>query len=199
MKRGALILMALAAAGVGCGQSITSPSRGCRRYATTLGYIKPDSLAQDVVHCIWAPPTYSCSDGRRWTYGSTDDFIDEARTPNRVLALSKEVYVSGGPMPGGSYTLTTDYEYDSQRRVVRLRDRRGSIAFDEWDGVGRPRVGTLKDRYSGVTTRVTVAYDDAARLMEDSTGEISGQDHNGNLIRDGSLEYVVTATADACK
>ncbi len=182
--------------GAGCGRSSTSPSPTCRRFATAVSRTDSPSAVET---CSWRPPTYGCYGGS-WSYHDTADFVDEAQTPNRILAVSRTQYLPGSPglwRYGGSSQGTTNYSYDPNRRLLLIQSGADTIAFDSWDSLERPVAGTRTN--VGGTTRVTITYDDAARVMVVSTGEVVQQDRDGNITRDGSMEWSVRTTDVVCK
>lgn len=126
-----------------------------------------------------------------WTYASMEDFVREAAVPNRLRALREETVGCGTFAYLGCNHTITEHTYDAQGRLLRRErsarhDLGGQQAFDlttysAWDDQGRPVRGeVLAD---GVAETIVLTYDDGARVVEVSNGELVEQDRHGNTIR----------------
>jgi YD repeat-containing protein len=192
----------------GCGGSPAGPRRSCRTYATGL------TRNGTAGTCRFDGRTYGCHfglDERTWEYAGVSDFVEEARTPNRLLARRRRSS-GGGPMLISSGGHETSYTYDGARRFLR-RERRGwnsfgtwdidSTTYDAWDGLGRPIAGEIVT--AGGSAPLSVEYDDTSLTATASNGELAVRDDHRNIVREvefgGSPAqvYVVTATAEVCE
>lgn len=213
MSRPPLVVVGAAILGISCGHSSpTERGRLCRLYPTAMVV---DGSPRD---CRLEGATLECEAGSshwRWKYGSTWDFVLEARAPNRILAKSRSYSWVGTFANQGSGGHVTDYQYDVGSRVVgRRREARWSLSpekheydrteYDEWDQIGRPVAGTYW--VGDQATPVSIWYDDARRTMRSSIGELAVQDPAGNLVREIEIiggqpwarDYVIEATAEVC-
>lgn len=204
------LLVTLAAAFLlpGCGGSPTEPSRSCRTYAT--GLISNGAAGT----CRFDGRTYSCRfglDERTWEYAGVSDFVQEARTPNRILAHSRRSS-GGGPMLISSGGHETSYVNDATRRLVK-RVRKGwnsfgtwdidTTTYDGWDGLGRPITGEITTAKG--SEPLSVDYDDTSLAAMVSNGELTVQDDHRNIVRE--VEFgggparidVVTGAAEVCE
>jgi YD repeat-containing protein len=189
-------------------RSPAAASKTCRRYATAF------TLDGAVNSCALDGLVYRCSGSsftREWSYPSLDAFIQEAVVPNRILAVGRQT--SGGVMLVSSGGWTTTYTYDGAGRLVG-RERRGfnsfgrwsidTTTYTSWDALSRPVSGeaTLGD---GTTMTLSLTYDDAARTVRVSNGELVTRDSDGNVVREVEFagadvsQYGVTSTAQICE
>ena len=203
-----LVMFAAALFPPGCGGSPTGPSRDCRTYAT--GLVSNGAAGT----CRFDGRTYSCRfglDERTWEYAGVSDFVEEARTPNRILARGRRSS-GGGPMLISSGGHETSYVHDTARRLVK-RVRRGwnsfgtwdidTTTYDGWDGLGRPITGEITTARG--SEPLFVEYDDTSLAAMVSNGELTVQDDHRNIVRE--VEFgggparidVVTATAEVCE
>ena len=198
------ITLIVAIAHAGCGGDTPSlASRNCRRYATVLLYGPEGSQATR--ECTFASNRYSCRTGfggcasESWSYSTLDDFIEEARTPNRARWSEwSSAYQCGFVTTDSSGSVR--YTYDAQKRLLKSGDS-CFYEYTAWDNRGRPTRGSFSCR---TPSDVSIVYDDATRTKTTSFGwssedYIEQQDEYGNTIRTGSRIYTVSSMSEVCR
>ncbi len=80
---------------------------------------------------------------------------------NRMIAVDEVVRLTDAGEAGPSATWRTDYTYDLNDQVTRVRDSQGNVKTMAYDGI--KRLVAMNDPDRG---RMTLAYDDASNLRE---------------------------------
>jgi hypothetical protein len=198
-------LLVCALVGSGCnGDKGTDPDDAvCRNYANayTQAVTGPNGnststvqcgydTSQNLLTCFYVSQGGVTCNRQDIKYASLADFVDEVQSVPPVIRQVSDTYVLTSSC--GSPSRTTNYTYDSQRRLTRATDQASGFSnnYTAWDSKGR---ATVANNPGPPSTNYTWSYSESTRTQVQTT-QASGQTFTATTVYDanGNIASITT-------